>query len=344
MEVNIHANGNYFAGIKGIGHYVPKNIVTNDDLAEKIDTSDEWIRSKLGIEARRLADDTEALSDIAIKAAQRALENAKVKPEEIDLIILARLDPDHLSPATSCLVQSKLGAKNAGTFDLSVGGCPGSVYSLAVGADFVKSGACKNVLVISGDINSRNMINWSDRNTCCFFGDGIGAAVISRIKEDKGIKSYQLNVAGDKYHVVEIPAGGTVLPLNKENINSNERYFRMDGKAVWKFAITVGAEVVEDVTRMAGTSVQDLDLVIFHQANINIVKNCMEELQLPMEKTYTTIEKYGNTGGGSVTISLSEAVEKGIIKSGDKIALSAFGAGLAWAGMYIEWCDESDFL
>ncbi|SNT01244.1 3-oxoacyl-[acyl-carrier-protein] synthase-3 [Anaerovirgula multivorans] len=344
MEVKINGNGTYFAGIKGIGHYVPENIVTNDDLAKKINTTNEWISTKIGVKTRRIASEHEALSDIAYEASKRALANAKIKPEEIDLIILSRLDPDHLDPPTSCLVQSLLGAKNAATFDIAIGGCAGSVYSLAIATDFVKSGACRNVLAISGDVNSRNIIDWSDRQTCCFFGDGIAATVVSRIKEDKGIKSYQLKVDGSKYDVIIMPIGGSRTPITEKNVNSRERYVVMNNREVWNFATTVGPQIVKDVTAIAGKEVSELDWVIFHQANKNIIRNNMNTLGLPMEKTYTTIEKYGNTGGASVLLTLSEAVETGLVKTGDKIALAAFGAGLAWGGLYLEWCAEEDFI
>ncbi|SNT01084.1 3-oxoacyl-[acyl-carrier-protein] synthase-3 [Anaerovirgula multivorans] len=343
MDVNLSAMNKYYAGIRGVGYYVPEKVVTNTDLAKVLDTSDEWISSKIGVRERRIAAKEEALSDLAYEAGKRALENAGIGPEEVDLIILSRLDPDHIDPATACLVQHRLGAVNASAFDMIIGGCPGGVYALTVGANFVVSGSCKNVLVIIGDVLSRNMINWRDRNTCCFFGDGVGAAVISRLKEDKGIQTYLLETDGDAYETCIIPAGCSRMPLTTENINTDLRYLHMNNKAVKNFATTVAPRSIQKVTERAGVSVEELDFVIFHQANKNIIQYSMEKLGLPLERTHTTIERYGNTGGASVLITLCDAIEKGLIAPGDKIAMTAFGAGLAWAGMYLQWNEKSDF-
>lgn len=345
MIANLAKAQSYGVGIRGLGYYVPEKIVTNEDLSKKIDTTDEWIRTKIGVRERRWAAEEEALSDLAVEAGKRALESAGLQPEEVDLVILARVDPDHIDPSTAFLVQHKLGLRKAGAFDAVIGGCPGSVYAISIGANFVASGSCKNVLVIAGDVLSRNILNWKDRNTCCFFGDGAGAMVLSRVEKGKGIQSYLLDVDGSKYDTCIIPAGGTRMPITKENVEDEKvRYLQMDNGAVWKFATTVFPESICRVAVEAGIAVKDIDFVIPHQANINIIRMSMEKLGLEMEKTHTTIEKYGNTGGASPFITLTEAVTLGKIKVGDKVALVSFGAGLAWAAMLLEWNDRQDFL
>ncbi|KXG76422.1 3-oxoacyl-ACP synthase III family protein [Thermotalea metallivorans] len=345
MIANLGKSQSYGVGIRGLGYYVPEKIVTNHDLAKRIDTSDEWIRTKIGVRERRWAAEHQALSDLAVEAGRRALENAGLEPGDIDLIVLARVDPDHIDPSTAFLVQHKLGMKHAGAFDAVIGGCPGSVYGIAIGANFVASGSCKNVLVIAGDILSRNILNWDDRNTCCFFGDGAGAMVLGRVEKGKGIQTYLLDVDGSRYDACIIPAGGTRMPITRENVDDAKvRYLRMDNGAVWNFATTVFPQSIQQVAAAAGIDVQNIDFVIPHQANINIIKLSMEKLGLGMEKTHTTIEKYGNTGGASPFITLTEAVELGKVKAGDKVALVSFGAGLAWAAMLVEWNEKHDFI
>ncbi|MCK4258989.1 MAG: ketoacyl-ACP synthase III [Halanaerobiales bacterium] len=344
MDVNMSLREKYFAGIKGVGYYVPKKVVTNHDLAKKLDISDDWIRTNFGIEERRIADETETLSDLAYEAGKRALEDAKVQPEEINLIILSRVDPDQINPATACLLQDRLATKNAAACDIVIGGCAGGVYSLAIGANFVVSGSCKNVLVITGDVLSRNIINQKDKMTSCQFGDGVAAAVISRVKANKGIKTYLLKSDGERYDTCIIPAGGSRVPLTAENIDSNERYLHMDQQTFENFATNVLPDSIKKVTELASCDLQELDFVLFSQASEKIIENSMKKLGLPMEKTHTTFEKYGNTGGASTLITLCEAIKEGQINPGDKIALSSFGAGLAWASMYLEWCTKGDFI
>ncbi|MEA4962243.1 3-oxoacyl-ACP synthase III family protein [Lutispora sp.] len=345
MITNVVKNSSFGVGIRGLGAYLPDKVITNYDLAKSIDTSDEWIKSKIGVHERRRADDSETLAHMATEAGRRALENSGVKAEDIDLIILARVDPDHIDPSTSFKVQHNLGAINAGAFDAVVGGCPGSVYALSIGTSFVASGGCKNVLVIGGDIISRNLINWDDRETCCFFGDGVGAAVLSRVSRGKGIQSYLMEVDGSRYDVCIIPAGGLQMPIVDEIVNDAKlRYLNMNNRAVWDFANTVLPESITRVAKESDIEVKDIDMVISHQANINIIRNSLEKVGLNMNKTHTTIEKYGNTGGASTFITLAEAVEEERVKPGDKVAIVSFGAGLAWAGMLLVWNDRKDFV
>ncbi|SKC76393.1 3-oxoacyl-ACP synthase III family protein [Maledivibacter halophilus] len=345
MITNLAKSKEYGVGIRGVGYYVPEQVITNHDLAKEVDTSDEWIRTRIGVKERRRAANSECLSDLATEAGKKAIENAGLSPEDIDLIILTRVDPDHIDPATSFLVQDKLKAKNAAAFDTVVGGCPGSVYAMAIGANFVATGGCKNVLVIGGDVLSRNILNWKDRATCCFFGDGAGAMVLSRVKKGKGLQSYLLEVDGSKYDTCIIPAGGVAMPITEENVDDKSaRYLNMDNGAVWNFATTVFPDSIAKVVQEVGLENKDIDMVIAHQANINIIRTSLEKLGLSMEKTHTTIEKYGNTGGASPFITLTEAVELDKIKPGDNVAFVSFGAGLAWAGMLVQWNAKEDFI
>jgi len=332
-------------GIKGTGFYVPDKVVSNHDLAKKVDTNHEWIVKRIGVHERRQASENELLADMGAKAAKEALASADMKPEEIDLIILSRVLPDHIDPATACKVQAMIGAKNAGAFDIHAGGCPGSVYSLSVGASLVASGGYKNVLVISGDIVSRSILDYEDRSTCCFFGDGMGAIVLSPVKKGKGLQSFVTKADGERYEACLIKAGGLAMPINDENINDkNLRHLRMNNKGVWEFATSVFPESIKEVAYEAGVKVDEIDWVIPHQANINIIKSSMEALGLSMDKTHTTIERYGNTTGASVFITLHEALEAGKIVENDKVALVSFGAGLAWSAALINWPSKSDFI
>lgn len=341
----LNETNKYGVGIRGVGYYVPDKVITNFDLMKEIDTSDEWIKTRLGISERRRASEEQTLAELATKAGRKAIENAKLEPKDIDLVILARIVPDHIDPATSCKVQHEIGAINAGAFDVVVGGCPGSVYALTIGANFVASGAYKNVLVICGDILSKTMLDFKHRDTCCFFGDGAGAVVLSRVALGKGIQNFLLKSDGSQYDAACVKGGGVDLPLTKENIEDrNIKYLRMDNKAIWNFATKVFPESIQEVVKEGEITIQDLDLIIAHQANINIIKASLEKLNLSMEKTHTTIEKYGNTLGASVLITLCDALEKGRIKQGDNIAMVSYGAGLAWGALYMKWCSEEDFI
>ena len=342
---HLNDKNKYGVGIRGMGYYLPEKVITNFDLMKDIDTSDEWIRKRLGIVERRRAADNESLSDLAVRAGEDAIANACLRATDIELIILARIVPDHIDPATSSKVQYRLGAVNAGAFDVVVGGCPGSVYAISIGANFVASGAYNNVLVICGDVVSRSMLDFKSRETCCFFGDGAGAVILSRTSLGKGIQTFTLRADGSQYDAAIIKAGGVVNPFNSENIEDREsKYLRMDNKAIWNFATKVFPECITEVAGEAGIRVEELDIIIAHQANINIIKSSMEKLNLSMDKTYTTIEKYGNTLGASVLITLCEAYRKGRIKKDDKVALVSYGAGLAWGGLYMKWSEKEDFI
>jgi len=323
-------------GIIGSGFYVPSKIMTNKEIAKMVDTTEEWIYKKVGIKERRIADPHEATSDLAIYAALEAMRSANVNAEEIDLIILATSTPDMIQPATASIVQGKLGALNSAAFDVSAV-CAGFIYALTVAYGMMKGiSAYKKVLVIGAETYSR-ILDWNDRSTCVFFGDGAGAVVLGEVEEGLGIETSFLRNDGRGANVIKFLAGGSRYPASSETLQKNMHRFEMQGKQVWDFATKVCPEAVTKVVEDAGEEVENLDLVITHQANINIIKKSMETLGLPMDKTYTNIEKYGNTSGASVAIALAEAHQKGILKKNDKLALVGFGGGLAYGAIYMKW-------
>jgi 3-oxoacyl-[acyl-carrier-protein] synthase-3 len=330
---------NISVGITGIGSYVPENILTNDDLSKIVDTNDEWIQSRTGIRERRIADKDAATSDLATAAAQRALEDANIPAEELDLIIVATATPDHLFPSTAAMVQKKLGAKKAAAFDISVG-CSGFNYGLIVGANFVQTGMYKKVLVIGAEILSK-VVDWEDRNTCVLFGDGAGACVLEPCDESFGILSSELGSDGVNGDVLIIPAGGSVIPASKESVEQKLHTIRMDGKEVFKFAVRVMEKSSLEVLKKAGLEKEDIDFLIPHQANTRIIDAAMKKLKLSRDKIHVNLDRYGNTSAASIPVALDEAVSENKIKKGDNVLLVAFGAGLSWASLVIKWNKEA---
>ena len=325
-------------GITGVGSYVPEKVITNDDLAKTVDTSHEWIVSRTGIEERRMAADHEAASDLATKAAVKALDDAGAKPEEIDLIIVATATPDYAFPSTAAMVQKNIGAGKAAAFDMSVG-CSGFVYGLVTGANFISSGMYKKVLVIGAEILSR-IVDWQDRNTCVLFGDGAGACVLESCDESFGILASELGSDGVNGDVLIVPAGGSVEPASRESVDKNRHTIMMDGKEVFKFAVRVMEKSSLRVLESAGLAKEDVDFLIPHQANSRIIDAAMKKLQLDKDKTHVNLTKYGNTSAASVPVALDEAVKADRIKKGDNILLIAFGAGLSWASVVLKWSKE----
>ena len=324
------------AQIIGTGYYVPENVVTNFDLMKIMDTSDEWITTKIGIKERRITSGDELTSDMAAKAAKMAIKNADISSEEIDMILLATNFPDHISPATSVMIQKKIGAKNAFAFDIRTGGCPGSVFSLSVASKYIADGTCKTILVAAGDLNSKGL-DWEDRSTAVIFGDGASAIILQAVEKEKvGIIDSQLYTDPSGYYTAYIPAGGVAEPITEKVIREKRQDFKMDGRAVFDFATVAFPEAVREIVERNGMTMSDIDFVISHQANLNIIKKSMEKLGLPMEKTYYNVDKYGNTGSASVGIALAEAIEKGIVKKGHKVVLVSFGAGTAWGTVLLE--------
>jgi 3-oxoacyl-[acyl-carrier-protein] synthase-3 len=321
-------------GIIGVGEYLPKKVLTNADLEKMVDTSDEWITTRTGIKKRRLVAKNEAASDLAIKAAKQALQDARIKPEELDLIIVATVTPDMQFPSTACFVQAQLGAKNAACFDVSAA-CAGFVYALIIAQQFIARGTYKNVLVIGAEVLS-SITDWHDRNTCVLFGDGAGAAVLSEVKSG-GILSTHLGSNGLMSDLLLVPAGGSRNPSSHKTIDNKMHYIKMRGNELFKLAITLMTEVAQVALKKAGLECKDIDLVIPHQANVRIIMAMAKKLGLPPEKIFLNIEKYGNISSASTAIALCEAVKSEKIKKGDIVLLDAFGSGLVWGACVIKW-------
>ena len=315
-------------GIVGIGSYVPSREMSNDDWAQIVETSDEWITTKTGMKKRRIADPDVSTSDLAVEACKIAIEDAGLKTSDIDLIILATSSPDVPLSSTAGIVQDKLGCTECAAFDINAV-CAGWVHALDVGSRYAGTPGYENVLVVGSEIYSR-ILNWEDRGTCVLFGDGAGAAVISEVESCRGVLGSWLMSDGSGSSVIEIPAGGVRTPIPSEGFVDGMQYFHMDGRAVWNFAIEAFPEAVRMVLEKVGRTLDEVDLIIPHQANINIIEAGMENLGLPMSKTFTNLHKYGNTAGASVPIALREAIDEGIVGPGSLVVTAAFGGGLAW--------------
>lgn len=322
------------AGFKGIGFHVPEKILTNADLEKIVETSDEWIRTRTGIHERRIAEKGTGVSDLAAKAAEKALANAKLKAEEIDLIIMATSTPDMPLPSTACILQEKIGAKNAAAFDLAAA-CAGFVYGVVTAEQFIKTGFYKNVLVLGADLIT-SYIDWTDRSTCILFGDGAAAAVLTRV-ESGGILSSVLGSDGRYADLLKICAGGSRFPASSETIKKREHYLKMNGSEVFKLAVRGMADAVLKSLADAKVSMDDVALFIPHQANQRIIDAVSERLNFPKEKVFVNLQKYGNTSAASCAIGLCEALEQGKIKKKDKIVIATFGSGLVWGAMVVEW-------
>jgi 3-oxoacyl-[acyl-carrier-protein] synthase-3 len=306
------------AGIWGMGRYVPENVVTNADLEKKMDTSDEWIRSRTGIEERRIAGDDISTSYMAIKAAEKAIENAGIHPEEIGLIITATVTPDYNFPSVSCVIQHEIGAVNAAAMDVSAA-CAGFMYAIITGKQFVETGTYKHVLVIGAEKLSQ-AINWEDRNTAVLFGDGAGAAILGPVADGRGILSFELGADG----------------RGVKHLYQDE-YVKMNGREVFKFAVRQMGESAINVLEKAGLTKEDVDFLMPHQANIRIMESSRERLGLPPEKMSVTINKYGNTSSASIPITFVEELEQGKIKEDDVIVMVGFGGGLTWGAIAMKW-------
>lgn len=322
-------------GIIGLGAYVPPNEMSNEDWMKYVDTSDEWITTKTGMKKRRIAEPNVSTSDLAVEACKQAIKNANLLPEDIDLIILATSSPDVPLSSTAGIIQHKLGCVDCAAFDVNAV-CAGWVHALDIGSRFVGTDGYQNVLIVGSEIYSR-ILNWNDRATCVLFGDGAGAAVLSEVESGKGILGTWLMSDGSGSSVIEIPAGGVRTPFNSDNFKDGQQYFHMDGRAVWDFAIEAFPQAVRNALSKAGKEIEDIDLIIPHQANINIIQTGMEKLGLDMDKTFTNLHKYGNTAGASVPIAMHEAMEKGLINEGDLVVTAAFGGGLAWGANVIQF-------
>ncbi len=322
--------------IAGTGSYLPERVMTNDDLAQIVDTSDEWITSRTGIKERRIAAEDETTSDMATAAARKALEQSGVAVEDIDMIIVATITPDTLTPATACYVQDNLGARQAMAFDISAA-CSGFLYAMKMAKRMIASGAIQNALIIGAEKLSA-FTNWTDRNTCVLFGDGAGAAVMRAAQPGEGsIIATDIGSDGAQTDILNIPGGGSRCPITLENANDHLATLGMQGREVFKHAVTRMKNAANAVIERAGWAAEDIALVIPHQANLRIIDAIADRLSVPNERVFVNLHKYGNTSAAAVAIALDEAHREGAFKKGDKIVLVVFGAGLTWAAAAIQW-------
>ncbi|MDD4953679.1 MAG: ketoacyl-ACP synthase III [Candidatus Omnitrophica bacterium] len=321
-------------GIIGVGEYLPEKVLTNADLEKMVDTSDEWITTRTGIKKRHLAAKGQATSDLAIRAAKAALEDAGLKPEDIDLIIVATITADMPFPSVASIVQNALSARNAAAFDVSAA-CAGFVYALSIARQFISQGTYKHALVIGAEKLS-SVTDWKDRNTCVLFGDGAGACVLGETKSG-GIISTYLGCDGSNLGLLNIPAGGSRLPASHETVDNRMHYIKMQGNELFKIAVKTMTEAAQIVLKQAGLSFKDVDMVVPHQANSRIIMAVAKKLGLTEDKIYLNIDRCGNMSSASTVTALVEAVKEGKIKKGDRVLLDCFGAGLVWGACVIEW-------
>ena len=324
-----------YAHVVGWGKYVPPRVLTNDDLTQMVATSDEWIRTRTGIRERRLVAEGETTASMAIRAAQEALDVAQISPAQLDLVIVSTVTPDHAFPATACLVQDALGAGHAAAFDLSAG-CSGFVYGLGVAAHLLCSGAYETALVIGAETLSR-ITNWADRATCVLFGDGAGAVVLQAGENEGGVLSTVLGADGSGGDLLSLPAGGSKYPASHKTVSEGQHFIQMKGREVYRFAVKKMPAATREVLEKAGLETSDIDLLIPHQANRRIIEAAVRSLELPPEKVYVNLDRYGNTSSASIAIALSEAAENGLINPGDLVTCVGFGAGLTWGAAAIRW-------
>jgi 3-oxoacyl-[acyl-carrier-protein] synthase III len=323
--------------ILGTGSYAPERILTNEDLARMVDTSDEWIRARSGIRERRIAGPQEATSDMAVQAGRRALEDAGVAASEIDLLVVATMTPDYQMPSAACIVQHKLGLPTAAAcFDLNAA-CSGFIYALDTACAMIGSGRYGKALVIGAEKLS-SVVDWQDRGTCLLFGDGAGAAVIGPgDRPGVGLIGTRLGTLGEDADLLFIPGGGSLAPASAESFARGDHFIKMKGKEVFKLAVRVMEEAARDILEQHGIAANQIGLVIPHQANLRIIDAIAQYLELPVERFFVNVDRYGNTSAASIPIALDEARKAGRIKPGDLTLLVAFGAGLTYGSALIRW-------
>lgn len=317
------------------GSYVPENIITNQDLEKIVETSDDWITERTGIKERRIVNGHQATSDLAYEAASIALKRAHLKPKDIDLIIVATITPDMPFPSTACILQDRLGAKNAAAFDVNAA-CSGFVYGLHIVNSLIRSGIHQRILLVGAEVLSK-VTDWQDRTTCILFGDGAGAAIIEATKEKRGIMSTRINSDGSLSELICLPGGGSRNPCSRDTILKRLNFIKMKGNETFRVAVRALEDLVVKALEENNLDPSQLSLLIPHQANIRIIQATAKRLNLPMEKVFVNIHKFGNTSAASVPIALDEAVQAGKVQDGDYILLEAFGGGLTWASSLIRW-------
>jgi 3-oxoacyl-[acyl-carrier-protein] synthase-3 len=316
------------AAIIGTGICLPTRILSNQDLEQMVETNDEWITERTGIKERRIAAAEEATVDLAERAARQALERAGVRAEDLDLIILATATPDRFVPPAACLVQHRLGAKNAFAFDLNAA-CSGFLYGLAVGSQFINSRSSRYILVIGAETLSR-IIDWSDRNTCILFGDGAGAAVLGPAKEKEGLLSFYMRSDGSGEDLLQVPAGGSRLPASHQTVAEGLHFIKMKGNEIFKLAVRAMVSSADQALAKAGLTRADIDWVVPHQANLRIIWAMTQRLEVDRSKVVITLDHHGNTSAASIPLALAEGIERGDLKKDQIILLTGFGAGLTW--------------
>ena len=323
------------ATITSTAHHVPEKILTNHDIEKMVETSDEWIQNRTGIKQRHIVSDDEASSDLSTHVAKKLLEKRGIKPEQIDIIIVGTVTPDHLTPSTAAIVQNNINAQNAWAFDLSAA-CSGFLFGLETGSKLIESGKYKTVMVIGVDTMT-SILDFKDRETCIIFGDGAGGVILEPSKSDNGIISSILRTDGSGASSLNVLAGGSRKPATEKTIANREHFIRQDGKKVFKFAVKRMADVSKEVLLKNGLSGNDIKLFIPHQANKRIIDATGERCGIPKDRVLINIDRYGNTTAGTIPIALNEAVENKLINNGDYILLSAFGSGFTWGSILIKW-------
>jgi 3-oxoacyl-[acyl-carrier-protein] synthase-3 len=325
--------------ISGIGAFVPNHTVSNHDIAKTVDTTHEWISSKTGILERRITPSGMATSDLAVEAGLRCLENAGIDKSQVSLIVVATSSPDQIQPAVACLVQEKLGLSNTfcPAFDVN-SVCAGFIYALNVAQSMMLASpeTYQNVLVIGAEAYSR-ILDWEDRRTCVFFGDGAGAVLLSQSDVTDARIDFLLGADGSGAKYIGVPAGGTRMPVTEDVLEQRLNKFYMDGPKVWEFAVATAPRIIQDMLSKNGLTVDDLDCIILHQANLRMIEKIMDIVGLPFEKTVTTVETYGNTAAASVPITLQKAFAEGKLRPGSKVMLVSFGGGLSWGAALLTW-------
>ena len=323
------------ARITGVGAYAPKRILTNADLEKMIATSDAWIVKRSGIRERHIADENEATSDLALRAAQQALERANLVPEDIDFIAVGTTTPDMFFPSVGNIVQHRLGCRRAGSVDM-LAACAGSIYSLSIGSQFIQTGKYRRVLCIGAETLSK-ITDFTDRGTCVLLADAAGAAVLEPSNDDRGVIDFDLSSDGQYWNLLYMPAGGSRHPASHETVDARMHYAKMKGNEVFKVAVRMFVDSTVRVLERNGLTAADVDLFIPHQANLRIIEAAAKRIHMPMERVFVNVDRYGNTGAASVYVALEEAVSAGRLAPGSLVLLAAFGGGFAWGSLLMRW-------